>query len=242
MRPHPAAITDAPEKAELTRLERLIAQWQTNYTSVGRALATIKSRNLHAATHLSWELYLAQRLDMTTDRAWRLVRAAEIHDRLKEAGATVLPTNESQALELSSVEPEAQAEVWAAVIARSPGGKPTTMMAALIVAERAGLPPGVGPDGSVSDDLASVLAGLPAATQARVVQEVERRANTVATHRERDAEKRAPWLSTWLIIRKRLEFLDELPQKPPERKRVLSLMNKQKLLLDRFTRRGKRTI
>ena len=95
------------ESGRLDELERTIEHGLATFVEVGTALFEIRERRLYRATHPTFERYLAERWQMARRTGYAYIDAARV--------AANVPTsahlNLSQAVELSSLEPEEQREV-----------------------------------------------------------------------------------------------------------------------------------
>lgn len=93
----------------------------------GKALHTLKAKDLWRDTHDSWQEYVEQRFQITARRAHQLVEFSAFTEAVSEAiGTTVPVTLTERALRpLSDVPPEQVGDAIAEAIAESGGGEPT---------------------------------------------------------------------------------------------------------------------
>jgi hypothetical protein len=91
----PMSKADTLSADERRQLERLEAQVDAGITSVmvmieaGRALATIRDRQLFRASAASWDKYVSDRFKITRRRADQIVAFAAVHDTIQETGTRV---------------------------------------------------------------------------------------------------------------------------------------------------------
>lgn len=97
-------------RSELAEHERVIARGLKTFVEVGSALMDIRDARLYREDYATFEDYCQQRWNMTDRRARQLMDAASTVQAIEETGTTV-PATESQARELSGLEPELAAEV-----------------------------------------------------------------------------------------------------------------------------------
>ncbi|MBI1347229.1 hypothetical protein GC163_13190 [bacterium] len=109
------------EQREAVKLERQVEGWQTGYRDAGHALSALQDGTLFVGT---WTDYIGRRFDLSYMKGYRLISAAKVADQLEELGFEVLPLNEGQAFELSSVGDQLKA-VWSAVIEAAGSERPT---------------------------------------------------------------------------------------------------------------------
>jgi hypothetical protein len=96
----------------LTQLEKLIANNQEHFCSVGRALKEIRDERLYKqALFETFEMYVRVRWDMGRAHAYRLIKFSDIIHNLSPIG-DILPANESQVRPLSQLTPYEQRKVW----------------------------------------------------------------------------------------------------------------------------------
>jgi hypothetical protein len=90
-RPMPAQLT-AEDRATLARLERQVEAGIAYVEAMigsGKALATIRDRQLYRDTAATWEAYVEARFKMTKRRADQVIAFAGVHDALEEMGTAV---------------------------------------------------------------------------------------------------------------------------------------------------------
>lgn len=136
-----------PEQGRLIACEATIERGLKTFTEVGKALITIRDERLYRATHATFEEYCEQRWQISRQRAYQLLDAAEVRQAILSTTVdeinsepSVLPANEAQARPLTKLlpnpmaEPEVKAaaeqeirEVWAEAVQTAPrdtDGKP----------------------------------------------------------------------------------------------------------------------
>jgi hypothetical protein len=94
----------------------------------GKALHTLKVRDLWRDTHDSWQQYVEQRFQITARRAHQLVEFAQFSDAVAEAigtTGTAVQLTERALRPLADVPPEQVGEAIAEAVAASGGGEPT---------------------------------------------------------------------------------------------------------------------
>jgi len=122
-------IEDKPltpvEQTRLSALESIIRENFLAYVAVGNALMEIREKRLYRTSDgRTWEGYCREIWDMGYKYADRLVAASKVIENLTPIGAKEdgsidwerMPANESQARELSRLEPEEQKQVWQQLI------------------------------------------------------------------------------------------------------------------------------
>ncbi len=106
----PSRQLDATERDRLSELEPIIQQGMTSFVAVGNALLEISDRRLYRETHATFAEYCAAKWRMSPRHAYRLCESAEIVNALPKS-CDQLVTSESQARELSRVEPARRVKV-----------------------------------------------------------------------------------------------------------------------------------
>jgi len=96
---------------ELKRNEAVIERGLKTFVEVGSALMDIRDARLYRNGYATFEDYCQQRWNMSRPRAYQLIEASETVKGLSTNVDTPTPTTESQARELSGLEPETAAEV-----------------------------------------------------------------------------------------------------------------------------------
>lgn len=123
------------ERQELAIHEQVIEAGLDVFLSVGIALASIQQKKLYRQQHDTFEAYCNSRYDLTSRRAYQLIRAATVVQSLSidtvtrhPAGdeparlpraITILPKTEAHAAALDQIAPDKRAGVWNRVVARS---------------------------------------------------------------------------------------------------------------------------
>jgi hypothetical protein len=105
----------------------------------GRALHTLKSRDLWRDTHDSWQQYVQERFGITSRRAHQLTEFSNFTDVVAEAigtSGTAVTLTERALRPLADVQPEEVREVVAEAVAASGGGEPTPAAIRAAVATR----------------------------------------------------------------------------------------------------------
>lgn len=112
------------ERGHLYQLEEVITQGLNTFVDVGSALLEIRDKRLYRADYSTFEDYCRERWGWARSYANKLISASEAVNNL---GTIVpkLPTTESQARPLTTLEPEDQVEAWKRVITSTPEGKIT---------------------------------------------------------------------------------------------------------------------
>lgn len=110
------------EAARLADLEGRIEQGLASFIEVGEALSAIRDARLYRTTHGTFENYCAEKWGMSKRHCDRLISSAEVVQSLGPIGPKI--ESESQARELSRVEPEHRAAVVEKAI-QATGGKLT---------------------------------------------------------------------------------------------------------------------
>ena len=107
------------ESCRLKECEKAIARGLATFYEVGNALAEIRELRLYRITHAAFSDYCQERWGMSRRRGDELIAAAAVVDNVRtneRNSAQMLPANEAQANELTTLEPEAQSEVWQRVV------------------------------------------------------------------------------------------------------------------------------
>lgn len=106
------------EAGRLKECETVIERGLNTFYEVGSALAEIRDSKLYRAAYLTFEEYCRDRWKMARNYANKLISAAEVVENL---GTNVpIPETESQARELSPLEPELQKAVWQIAVETAP--------------------------------------------------------------------------------------------------------------------------
>lgn len=106
------------EERRLHNCEATIEKGLNTFYDVGSALAEIRDSRLYRTSHVTFADYCQARWGMSRRRGDELIAAAAVVNNVRSErnSAEMLPTNEAQANELSSLEPEEQSEVWKRVV------------------------------------------------------------------------------------------------------------------------------
>ena len=112
------------ERSRLYQLEETIRQGLNTFVDVGNALLEIRDKRLYRQDYSTFEDYCNKQWNMARRTAYQLIDAAEVVENVRNC-AQILPTNESQARPLASLEPEEQIQAWQRVIEKAPEGKIT---------------------------------------------------------------------------------------------------------------------
>lgn len=120
-----AASLAPEERADLVRHEQTIERGMAEFLAVGEALADIRDRRLYRESHRSFTDYVAERWPQVGSRrsADRLIAAAEVEQDLRPIGLNV--ASESQARELTRLEPEERREAMRQAVETAGGKTPT---------------------------------------------------------------------------------------------------------------------
>jgi len=111
------------ESQRLAECEQRIKAGLQTFIEVGAALQEIRDSKLYRQTHDTFEDYCRERWGMSRIHAHRMIEAATVADNLLPIGN--IPATESQARPLTTLEPEAQREVWQRAVETAPNGKVT---------------------------------------------------------------------------------------------------------------------
>jgi hypothetical protein len=137
----PAAMTDK-ERELRDRAEAVVLRGLKALDAVkeaGRALHTLKSRDLWRDTHDSWQQYVQERFGITSRRAHQLTEFSNFTDVVAEAigtSGTAVSLTERALRPLADVQPEEVRDVVAEAVAASGGGEPTPAAIRAAVATR----------------------------------------------------------------------------------------------------------
>jgi hypothetical protein len=110
--------------AALDECEGIIERGLNTFMEVGGALLRIRDERLYRAEYRDFETYCQNRWSMSRPRAYQLMGAADIVDRLSTIVDTPLPATETQARELSGLDTETAAQVMTEAH-EATNGKPT---------------------------------------------------------------------------------------------------------------------
>ena len=110
----------AREQKRLDKCEGRIAKGMIGaFYEVGTALAEINESGLYQH-YGTFAVYVSERWGIKADYAYKLIRAAEVMDRLKCIPGYTLPTQERQVRHLAKVDPADLPEVWRKVVEKAP--------------------------------------------------------------------------------------------------------------------------
>lgn len=127
----------AIQTSELAELERVISDGLRTFVEVGRALAKIRDGKLYQGEGFkSFEAYCRERWEMSRPRAYELIGAAQVTEKLSGIPDIPAPKNAEQAKPLTAIkDPEQQAAAWQEAVATAPEGKVTAKHVAAVVAK-----------------------------------------------------------------------------------------------------------
>lgn len=116
-----------PAQAErFEHLEGVIQAGLAPFQAVGAALIEIRESGLYRSTHPTFEAYCRERWSISKSRAYQLITATEIIDRLSTV-VDVGPVNEGQARALAAFDADLQPVIMRTAVAYSRStGKPVT--------------------------------------------------------------------------------------------------------------------
>lgn len=135
------------ERGRLAQLERTIERGLTTFIEVGSALVEIRDERLYRETHATFEEYCRERWGMARSRAYQLIDASAVADRLSTM-VDKAPDSERQVRPLKRLEdPQEQAEAWQEAVdaAAAEGRKPTARDVEAVVERRRPKPEPVPP-------------------------------------------------------------------------------------------------
>lgn len=120
-------------KAELERLEGVIATNLNAFYEVGRALMEIRDNNYYSDVlgYETFEAYCRDRWDMSMRHCERLMASAKIVEITRPIGR--IPATEYQCRPLAKLDPEQQVKAWEMAVETAPEGKVTANHVARIV-------------------------------------------------------------------------------------------------------------
>jgi protein gp37 len=184
-------VTDAGPLAaahELARHEATIGRGLSTFVEVGRALVAIRDGRLYRGTHATFEEYCRQRWDFDRTRAYQLIDAAGVVDRVSTIVDTP-PATESQARPLARLPVAEQPAAWARAVDTAPNGRVTATHVARVVSQmrRPGRQPGA---------VVTLTAwhAMTRGEQERLIAEAPRASRAGMTdHRERESNAAIEW-------------------------------------------------
>lgn len=128
-------------KSRLEELEGVINRNLQSFYEVGRALMTIRDRELYklknGGIYNTFEAYCKETWSFTSSRARQIILATERIENIKSV-TTVTHITESQTRPLARLEPEQQKEAWQKAVITAPDGKVTAAHVAVVVKEFTG--------------------------------------------------------------------------------------------------------
>lgn len=134
------SLTELPphDAVRLAHCEDVIRRGLNVYINVGLAIMEIRDGRLYRATHATFEEYVRERLDVSREHAYRLIRAAAVAISLRDHSATDIPhpVREGHVRPLSSLRtPAEQAEAWRRACDQACGELPSRAQVEAAVAE-----------------------------------------------------------------------------------------------------------
>lgn len=129
-------LTITKDIEELKNLESVINRNLKSFYEVGRALMTIRDRELYklknGGRYNTFEAYCKETWSFTSSRARQIILATERIENIKSV-TTVTHITERQTRPLARLEPEQQKEAWQKAVETAPEGKVTAAHVAKIV-------------------------------------------------------------------------------------------------------------
>jgi hypothetical protein len=114
------------EISRLSECEAIIERGMKTFVDVGNALLEIRENKLYREAFGTFEDYCRERWGMAQGTAYRMIYASEVVRNLRSSPiGELLPTTESQARPLASLEPAQQVEAWQRAVETAPEGKMT---------------------------------------------------------------------------------------------------------------------
>lgn len=118
-----------PELLDLMQDEKVIEQGLTTFVEVGQALARIRDgKKYRALGHKTFEVYVAERWQMSRTRAYAMIDAADTATVLSSMEDIPEPASERSLrplAPLAKADPNAAREAWAEAVEKADGGQPT---------------------------------------------------------------------------------------------------------------------
>ena len=164
------SLTQSPlsldESAELVRLEIVVEFGLKTFVEVGKALATIRDRQLYRIELETFAAYCRDKWNMSDRRARQLMDASEVVAEISKSG-TIVPKSESVIRPLTKLPPEQRAEAYNEAVNISPRGKPAARVVATVVARilpqkaakpARATPPPAAPDAQEHQEMQDALA------------------------------------------------------------------------------------
>jgi len=119
--------------AELESLEEIIEKGLTSFFEVGKALITIKEKELYLIEYKSFEEYYRARWGFKRTYAHYLIEATKVMDDVHNCER--VPTCEAQARPLTKLAPEKRRDAWMKAVSSAPDGKVTAAHVVQVVRE-----------------------------------------------------------------------------------------------------------
>ncbi len=105
----------------LHQLEEIIQKEMGGFVRLGQALLEIRDKRLYRQSHKTFEAYCRDKWEFSSSYAKRLMRSSEVVRKLESVPiGTLLPTTESQARPLTTIDLEEVDDVWQECIERAP--------------------------------------------------------------------------------------------------------------------------
>ena len=131
------AILAPAQMRALSKCEAIIERGMVSFIEVGTALKQIKDERLYHRDYETFQDYCRDRWGWDRQRAFQLIKAAEVVDNVNRGLQIEPPTNERQARALSSLPEEKQPEAWQEAVEEcEERGEPVTAKAVEAVVER----------------------------------------------------------------------------------------------------------
>lgn len=131
------------EERDLALCESRIREGLEAAQDARKSLLEISERRLYRAQFGTFEEYCEKRWAFSARRGWQFIAWADVEKDLVSApgpAPAALPSTESQARPLTSVEPEKRREVWDQAVASAPAGKVTAKHVQAAVRKHKGEP------------------------------------------------------------------------------------------------------
>lgn len=135
-----SSILTQTEETRLRELERAVTIGLQRFAEAGLALIEIRDNKLYRATHKTFEAYLKDRWSLSRSHGYQLMDSAEVIKNLSSI-ADILPSSESVARPLASLEEDEQGAAWNEARELSPTGQPTANDVKQVVDKRKGKKP-----------------------------------------------------------------------------------------------------
>jgi hypothetical protein len=125
------------EAGTLQAYEKAIERGLQSFVEVGRALMQIRDSKLYRATHATFEDYCEGRWQMSKSRAYQVMEASGVAERVQNSGRTLPPiSTASHAEALAELPDDEQAEAYEEAVETAPDGKVTAEHVAEVVEKR----------------------------------------------------------------------------------------------------------